>query len=88
MLYKIDKQGNALTCKRSESLYGLKQSGKNWYLTAKTFHGPGELGFAPAIQCKCLFIKDGENGIAGMVSLGIKHGDFRDAGRLLGKFLK
>ena len=62
---KIDKQGNPLNCKLRKSLYGLKQSGRNWHLTIKTFLN--QLGFTPAIQDECLFIKKGENGTEGLV---------------------
>ena len=66
---KFDKQGNPLICKLRKSLYGLKQSGRNWYLTIKTFLN--QLGFTPAIQDECLFIKKGENGIEGIVCLWV-----------------
>ena len=66
---KFDKQGNPLICKLRKSLYGLKQSGRNWYLTIKTFLN--QLGFTPAIQNECLFIKKGENGIEGLVCLWV-----------------
>ena len=56
-----------LFCKLRKSLYGLKQSGRNWYLTIITFLN--QLGFTPAIQDECLFVKKGENGIDGLVCL-------------------
>ena len=66
---KFDKQGNPLICKLRKSLYGLKQSGRNWYLTIETFLN--QLGFTPAIQDECLFIKKGEKWYRGIsVSLG------------------
>ena len=66
---KFDKQGHPLICKLRKNLDGLKQSGRNWYLTIKTFLN--QLGFAPAIQDECLFIKKGENGIEGLVCLWV-----------------
>ena len=65
---KFDNQGNPLICKLKNSLYGLKQSGRNWYLKIKNFLS--QLGFTPAVQDECLFIKKSENGIEGIVSLG------------------
>ena len=66
---KFDKQGNPLICKLRKSLYGLKQSGRNWYLTIKNFLS--QLGFTAAIQDECLFIKKGENAIEGLVCLWV-----------------
>ena len=60
---KFDKQGNPLICKLRKSLYGLKRSGRNWYLKIKT--SLNQLGLTPAIQDECLFINKGENGIEG-----------------------
>ena len=34
---KLDKQGSSLICTLRKSLYGLKQSGGNWYLTITSF---------------------------------------------------
>ena len=52
---KFDKRGNTLICKLRKSLYGLRQSGRDWYLTIKSFLS--QLGFPAAIQDECLFIK-------------------------------
>ena len=68
-LEKFDKQGNSLIYKLRKSLYGLKQSARNWYLTIKTFLN--QLDFTPAIQDECLFIKKGENGIEGLDCLWV-----------------
>ena len=62
---KFDKQGNLLICKLRKSLYGLKQSGRNWYLTIKS--SPSQLGFTAALQDEFIFIKKGENGREGLV---------------------
>ena len=62
---KFDKQGNPLICKLRKSLYGLKQSGRNWYLTIKNFLN--QLVFTAAIQDECLFIKKGEKANEGLV---------------------
>ena len=52
-----------------ENLYGLKQSGRNWYLTIKFFLG--QIGFTPAIKDECLFLKKGENVIEALVCLWV-----------------
>ena len=39
--------------KLRKNLYGLKDSGRNWYLTLKTFLG--RIGFRACINDKCLF---------------------------------
>ena len=62
---KFDKHGNPIICKLRKILYGLKQSGRNWYLTIKNFLS--QIGFTAAIQDDCLFIKKGENAIEGLV---------------------
>ena len=64
---KFGKQGNPLICKLRKSLYGLKQSGRNWYLTIKNFLS--QLGFTAAIQDECLFLKTGEKAIEGIVCI-------------------
>ena len=75
---KFDKQGNLLTSKLRKSLYGLKQSGRNWYSTIKNFLS--QLDFTASIQDECLFTKKSENAIEvlvylwvdGMVILGLQ----------------
>ena len=62
---KFDKQRNPLIAKLRKSLYGLKKSGSNWYLTIKSFLS--QLGFTSAIQDEFIFIKKSENGIEGIV---------------------
>ena len=66
---KFDKRGNPLFCKLRKSLYGLKQSGRNCYLTIKNFRS--QLVFTAAIRDECLFIKKGENAIEVLVSLWV-----------------
>ena len=41
---KFDQEGKPLVCLLTKSLYGLKQSGKNWHRTLKGYFD--ELGFA------------------------------------------
>ena len=45
---KFDKPGNPWICKLRKNLYGLKQRGRNWYLTIKNFLS--QLGFTAAFQ--------------------------------------
>ena len=66
---KFDKQGSSLICKLKKSLFGLKQSDRNWYLTIKNFLS--QLNFTPAIQDECFFIKKSENAIEGIVCLWV-----------------
>ena len=66
---KFDKQGNPLICKLRKSLYGLKEYGRNCYITIKNFLS--QLGFTAAIQDECLFIKKGENAIEELVCLWV-----------------
>ena len=68
-LKKSDKQGNPLICKLRKSLYGLKQSCRNWFLTIKSFLS--QLGFTTSIQDERLFIKKYGNGIEGIVCLWV-----------------
>ena len=68
-LENIDKQGNLLIFKLRKSLCGLKQSGRNWYLTIITFLT--QLCFTAAIRDECLFKNKGENGIEREVCLWV-----------------
>ena len=52
---KKGKNGERLACKLIKSLYGLKQSGRNWYLTLANFLK--KLGFEASINDPCLFTK-------------------------------
>ena len=51
-----NNEGNQVYCKLRKSLYGLKQFGRNWYLTLKTFLEG--IGFRACINDKCLFVRD------------------------------
>jgi transposase InsO family protein len=55
-----DANGNQLVCKLKKSLYGLKQSGRNWYrcLTEKL----QTINFQPSAHDKCLFIRKHASG--------------------------
>ena len=59
---KFDSDGNPLACKLNKSVYGLKQLGRNWFLTLK---GHLEtIGFEACIHDPCLFIKKWNNTLA------------------------
>ena len=47
--------GEKLVCKLNKSLYGLKQSGRNWYYTLKAFLE--EIGFVVCVHDSCLFVR-------------------------------
>ena len=49
------KEGNRKYCKFQKSLYGLKLSGRNWYLTLKMFLE--KIGFRACINDKWLFVR-------------------------------
>ena len=52
---KYDDKGNVLFCKLKKSLYGLKQAGRNWYLTMSGYLL--DLGFIASKNDHCLFIR-------------------------------
>ena len=51
----MDENGKPFVCKLKKSLYGLKQSGRNWFLTLKAFLIT--LRFVNSFHDECLFIK-------------------------------
>ena len=54
------EQGNGLVCLLAKSLYGLKQSGKNWY--KRLMRRLKALGFISSVHDICLLFKrDGEH---------------------------
>ena len=59
---KNSEQANPLVCKLDKNLYGFKQSGRNWYLTIKSFLG--SFCFVPSIHDDCL-VKKGRRGYEG-----------------------
>ena len=50
-----DNKGKPLVCLMKKSLYGLKQSGRNWYLKFRNFLVAK--GFESSVHDNCLFIK-------------------------------
>lgn len=52
---KMDKDGRPLVCLLLKSIYGLKQSGRNWYQLLVDYLL--ELGFKPSPNDPCLFTK-------------------------------
>ena len=50
---KIDPDGNPLVCKLNKSIYGLKQFGRNWFLTLREHLET--IGFEACIHDPCLF---------------------------------
>ena len=52
-----------------KSLYGLKQSGRNWYLTFRNFLVAK--GFESSVHDNCLFIKKSERQLQGAVCLWV-----------------
>ena len=51
----FDPDGNPLVCKLNKSIYGMKQSGRNWFLTLKRHLET--IGFEACIRDPCLSIK-------------------------------
>ena len=54
-----DSEGNLLVCKLNKSLYGLKQSGRNWNSLLDDFLKSD--GFVQSKSDPCLYTKIGEN---------------------------
>ena len=59
---KFDPDGNPLVCKLNKSIYGLKQSGRNWFLTLKEHLKT--IGFEACTHDPCSFIKKWNNSSA------------------------
>ena len=49
------KQGYLLVCKLHKSLYGLKQSGRNWHSTLKKYLE--SIGFVACVHKSCLSVR-------------------------------
>ena len=54
---QVDNKGKTLVCLMKKNLYGLEQSGRNWYLTFRNFLLAK--GFESSVH-NCLFIKKSE----------------------------
>ena len=54
---KFDPDDNPLVCKLKKSIYGLKLTGKNWFLTLKEHLKT--IGFKACTHDPCLFINNG-----------------------------
>ena len=50
------KPRDLLVCKLQKSLYGLKQSGRNWYFTLKKYLE--SIGFVACVHDCCLFVRN------------------------------
>ena len=53
---KIDENGNEFVLKLNKSIYGLKQSGRNWFQTLQNFLL--SLNFVQSASDNCIFIKN------------------------------
>ena len=65
----LDENGEPFVCKLKQSLYGLKQSGRNWFFTLKAFLIT--LSFVNSIHDECLFIKKQDEKIIGFLCLWV-----------------
>ena len=65
----LDKKGKPFVCKLKKSLYGLKQSGRNWFLTLKAFLIT--LSVVNSFHVECLFIKNQDEKIIGFLCLWV-----------------
>ena len=66
---QLDNKGKPLICLMKKSLYGLKQSGRNWFQTFRNFLVAK--GFESSVHDNCLFIKKIERQLQGAVSLWV-----------------
>ena len=66
---QLDNKGKPLICIMKKRLYGLKQSGRNWYLTFRNFLVAK--GFESSVHDNCLFIKKSERQLQGAVCLWV-----------------
>ena len=65
----LDEDGKPFVCKLKKSLYGLKQYGRNWFLTLKAFLIT--LRFVNSFHDECLFIKKQEEKIVEILCLWV-----------------
>ena len=65
----LDEKGKPFVCNLKKSLYGLKQSGINWFLTLKAFLIT--LRFVNSFHDDCLFIKKQDEKIVGILCLWV-----------------
>ena len=66
---QIDNKGKPLVCLMKKNLYGLKQSGRNWYLTFRNFLVAK--GFESSVHDNCLLIEKSERQLQGAVCLRV-----------------
>ena len=65
----MDENGKQFVCKLKKSLYGLKQSGRNWFLTLKAFLIT--LSFVNSFHDECWLIKKQDEKIIGFLCLWV-----------------
>ena len=66
---KIDEEGKLLVCLLKKSLYGLKQSGRNWHRTLKSYLE--DVAFENSVFVECLFVSRIERDIEGLICLWV-----------------
>ena len=64
---KFDEEGKLLVCLLKKSLYGLKQSGRNWPRTPKSYLE--ELSFESSVFDECMFVRRVVGEIEGLIYL-------------------
>ena len=60
--YEIDADGNRVVWLITRSLYGMKQSGRNWFLRLRTWLVE-EQGFRPSSADPCVYYRKTGNGV-------------------------